>query len=364
MKIAYIVDWNINGNSGVLNKVAAIISFWESQGHEVYLCIVSGNTQKQFIPKNLQHVKVFEQPKMKWLFISGIKRYVGRTSAFNSLYKYLSTLSLEVIYFRQTRWYYPLEKLFKTIPTVMEVNSDDMSERKLTGSKVNQLITTYGHNRIVNKVKGIVFVTQELSLLYKRPGLKTIVISNGIKTNEKPEEYTKQPTPQLIFVGTPDQQWHGLEKIYEMAKELPAFTFHIVGPAKLQNQQEGNIVFHGYLNTKALNELYQIIDIGIGTLSLYIKNMSEACPLKVREYLSYGIPVIVGYKDVDVDGEDFTLNIGNYENNVKDNIDNIRRFAKRFHGKRPDKKLINPLINLETKEKKRLAFLDQFAPAK
>ena len=37
--------------------------------------------------------------------------------------------------------------------------------------------------------------------------------------------------------------------------------------------------------------------ICIGTLALHINNMIEACPLKVREYLAHGFPVIIGYKD-------------------------------------------------------------------
>lgn len=35
----------------------------------------------------------------------------------------------------------------------------------------------------------------------------------------------------------------------------------------------------------------------IGTLALHRKNMTEASPLKTREYLAHGFPVIIGYKD-------------------------------------------------------------------
>lgn len=253
-----------------------------------------------------------------------------------------------------------MDSLFSSIPTIMEVNSDDLSEKKLTGSKINQVISAWGNKRLTRKLSGIVAVTDELANLYLDSNLKIITISNGIVVNENVAEYQKQERPQLIFVGTPGQAWHGFEKVYELAKKLPGFVFHIVGPQKPGNLNEENLLFHGYLNAAKLGELYKVIDVGIGTLSLYLKNMSEACPLKVREYLSYGIPVIAGYKDVDVDGQNFILNIGNYEGNVTDHIEDIRSFVKAFHGNRINKSLVNPLIDLNEKEKTRLAFIRKF----
>lgn len=360
MKIAYIIDWNINADSGVLKKVAAKISIWESMGHEVHFCIVSSNTQNQFLPDNSHHVTVFETPEMKWLPGAGFKKYFGRTKAFHDLSVYLRKLSVDVIYFRQTRWYFPMDALFSSIPTIMEVNSDDLSEKKLTGSKINLLISAWGNKRLIRKIKGIVAVTHELANLYQKESLKIVTISNGVIVKENVAEYQKQNRPQLIFVGTPGQAWHGVEKVYEMAEKLPGFDFNIVGPSKPKDINYENIIFHGYLNATKLGELYKLIDVGIGTLSLYLNNMSEACPLKVREYLSYGIPVIVGYKDVDVDGRDFVLHIGNYEGNVTDNIENIRSFVELFYGNRIDKNIINPLIDLNEKEKKRLTFIREF----
>ena len=364
MKIAYIIDWNIHGDSGVMNKVVAKISIWESLGYEVHLCIVSRQTQEQYITKHLSHVTVFETPEMKWLPGAGLKKYVGRTRAFHQLSVFVRKLSVEVIYFRQSRWYLPLDKLFNRIPTVMEVNSDDLSEKKLSGSKINQFISALGNKQLTRKIKGIVAVTGELATLYQQENLKRLVLSNGILVNENKAAYQKQLRPQLIFAGTPGQPWHGFEKVYDMAQKLPEFDFHIAGPSRPDNINFTNINFHGYLNTEKLVELYQIIDVGIGTLSLYLKNMSEACPLKVREYLYYGLPVILGYKDVDVEGEKFTLNIGNYEDNVRDHIDRIREFVWSYYGNRVDKKIINPLIDLKEKEKKRLTFLREFEEKK
>lgn len=360
MKIAYIIDWNIISDSGVLNKVTAKIALWESEGHEVHLCIVSNNTKKEFIPKNISHVSVFEQPEMKWFLHPTLKRYLGRSQAFLHLFDYIKALHVDVIYFRQTRWYFPMDRIFKCAPTIMEVNSDDLSEKRLSGSKLNEIVSSFGNKRLSKMMKGVVGVTNELTALYKNENIRSITISNGIKVNNDVPGYVKQSRPQLIFVGSPGQKWHGIEKVYEMAKRLPDFTFHVVGIENTAAANYQNLIFHGYLNAEKLNKLYEIMDVGIGTLSLYVKKMSEACPLKVREYLSYGIPVILGYHDVDVADELFALNIGNYENNVVDHIDKIREFVNIFYGKRIDKALINPLIDIKLKEKRRLAFLQEF----
>ena len=52
-----------------------------------------------------------------------------------------------------------------------------------------------------------------------------------------------------------------------------------------------------------LNELTGSLEkyhISIGTLGLHRKGLSEACTLKVRESLSRGFPIILGYVDTDL----------------------------------------------------------------
>ena len=66
-------------------------------------------------------------------------------------------------------------------------------------------------------------------------------------------------------------------------------------------------------------------DVAIGTLSLHTKQMEEACPLKVREYLAWGLPVIIGYKDTEFPAPDtaFLLQLPNNPTNVHDHLDQI-----------------------------------------
>ena len=66
-------------------------------------------------------------------------------------------------------------------------------------------------------------------------------------------------------------------------------------------------------------------DVALGTLALHRKGMSEAAPLKVREYLLRGIPVVIGYDDPDLaDRPWFVLQLPNTESNVRDAVAEIR----------------------------------------
>ena len=42
-------------------------------------------------------------------------------------------------------------------------------------------------------------------------------------------------------------------------------------------------------------------NVGIGSLSLFKVNLKEASPLKTRDYLARGLPVVVGYHDTDLE---------------------------------------------------------------
>ena len=85
--------------------------------------------------------------------------------------------------------------------------------------------------------------------------------------------------------------------------------------------------------------------------------MKEACPLKVREYLTYGIPTIIGYQDTDFpDKVPFLLQLPSKPDNVAANLSGINRFVNEWCGKRVHRVLVTGL-NVKVKEEKRLNFL-------
>jgi hypothetical protein len=89
--------------------------------------------------------------------------------------------------------------------------------------------------------------------------------------------------------------------------------------------------------------------------------MQEASPLKTREYLAHGLPVIIGYQDTDFrDGAEFLLELPNTEDSIRPNQHRIRAFVESWCDRRVSREQI---CHLDTKEKERvrLRFLTEVA---
>lgn len=90
-----------------------------------------------------------------------------------------------------------------------------------------------------------------------------------------------------------------------------------------------NVIFHGALYGNDLDGIVNISDIGVGTLGLYRKDLEGASTLKVREYMSRGLPFIYAGVDPAV-SEDcpYVLRIPN--NKTPLNMEVIVEFANKF----------------------------------
>jgi hypothetical protein len=154
-------------------------------------------------------------------------------------------------------------------------------------------------------------------------------------------------------------KYQGIDKILCLAKAFPRWSFDIVGYEMRRKDLPSNVRFYGHLSRSEYESILAGADVAIGTLSLYIKNMEEACPLKVREYLAYGIPTIIGYKDTDFpNGAPFLLCLPNTPDNVEKNLDRIEAFVLSWKGKRVPRSEIEHL-DLKVKEEKRIIFIEE-----
>lgn len=162
--------------------------------------------------------------------------------------------------------------------------------------------------KCLNKAKAIVSVTNEISkkLLLKKhiQPEKSIVISNGIEITNKISNPKNGDKINLLMILGVNSYWNGedllIKAIHEFNKDI--FRLYIIG----ENTEKIDSDKVKYLGLKDSNEILKIIHlnnihIGVGTLGLNRKGLSEACPLKVREYISLGLPVLYNYNDTDID---------------------------------------------------------------
>ncbi|OQX62455.1 MAG: hypothetical protein B5M51_06135 [Anaerolinea sp. 4484_236] len=144
---------------------------------------------------------------------------------------------------------------------------------------------------------------------------------------------------------------------------FPDLTVDIIGYGELPNKQPlpGNVILHGYLKSEDYLKIFAIADVAVSSLAPHRKGMDEASSLKSREYLAYGLPTILAYKDTDLDSldVDFLLKIPNREDNILTHGKLIRDFAYRMRGKRVDREVIAPYIDSKEKERQRLVFFEK-----
>jgi len=354
MTIVYLIDYNPKSNSGVMQKIHQQSSEWIKEGHKVYL--VSTKTVAIHDPSNNTIIYQYKIPSFKF----------GRLgTAFNLLIssfflqKLLLKIDFDILYMRY-RLYMPyFQKVLKQYKVIMEINSDDAQEYQLH-SMLTHYYNKYTRNYLLKNVDAFVAVSKELKNRFEYLKKPTIVIANGIKTNEY--EYLEIPQnqkPILVFIGTPKQPWHGLDKIHQMATYFPYYTFYIIGTDGINTD---NIHYFGYLDNKEASKIIEQCDVGIGTLSLYKTGLTEASPLKTRQYLACGLPLIYAYDDTDIPSEvEFALKLQNSENNMNyAKIETfVRKIFKRTNIRKSAREFAINILDYSKKEKHRLDFFQK-----
>jgi glycosyltransferase involved in cell wall biosynthesis len=190
------------------------------------------------------------------------------------------------------------------------------------------------------------------------------VISNGIELNKyQPLTPPQNQFPTLALVGSPGMNWHGVDKLFPLAEQYPDLKIDIVGYRRddFKRTIPENIHLHGYLEPEDVRRVLSGVDAVFGTLALYRKKMEEASPLKIREALAYGIPVILAYRDTDLADidSDLFLFLPNTETNILDHAEAIRDFAFRVRGRRVKREIVSERIGQQHKEEKRLKFFNE-----
>jgi glycosyltransferase involved in cell wall biosynthesis len=364
MKIAYVVFETLDVESGVLKKIIDQIKAWEDYGHLVKLFIVS-DSKEIWIGANKIRKEIVPPVLKSSLF--------GRLYGYNSLSRKINEWKPDIVYVRVPFRVSYIKKVVKRYATVFEVNSDELIEYikfnlNNKKSRVHMIRYKWPRQMIFQKAKGIVFVTPELAKNhYSRNKIKSTIIPNGINLkNYPPIDNFNKDEPRIIFMGSPGMYWHGLEKVKTLALAFPAWYFEIIGPKNFGEGCEipSNVHFHGHLGREEYEKIISQCDVAIGTLSLYENEMNEACPLKVREYMAYGLPVIIGYKDADFpEGAPFILQLPNTPLNIMENTKLIEKFVLNWVGKRIERKNITH-IDISVKESKRLEFFNTILNSK
>lgn len=364
MKIAYLTHEEISRPSGVTNKMNGQIMQWKEKGIQTKLFSLKSSQSDSPVTES-EILSVCTSKKFS-------RKYLAMARSVIQLHKKLSLFQPDIIYTRALLYVPNLISTLKhAAPYVVEINSNDVAELK-TFSRVGHWYNLLTRDLFFKNAAAFVCVSQELSRIepfakYRKP---TLVIGNGIDTQKYKSIPSTAPAEgpcRFVFIGTPGQSWHGIDKIGVLASALPEEHFTIIGltPQELEKELHftvpSNLEAIGYLDDHASSEAIASAHIGIGTLSLYAKGLEEASALKVRQYLALGLPVILGCQDTDLSShsEPFILELPNTPDNISAHIEEIKRFS--ISARDIERTLIRDfaarVLDTRVKEKQRIDFL-------
>lgn len=354
MKIAYLINYPIDKPDGVIDKVKAQISEWRNLGNEVEIFALFSDVKYPVLEAKQYSIS------------NSIAR---KLTLCRSLISNIKAFSPDLVYFRYTYWNRSLSYIQKRYINIVEINTDDIYElwlnfitKKSLRNFIKVLLNLVLRIPVLKNANAIITVTYELAnnqhfTKFNIPIMTCPNSYNMRKNINRKNIANLSETNSLFFIGSPNQAWHGTDIIEILAKKIPLFNFHIVGVKGISHD---NIYYHGYLQEKDYLPIMQQCCICIGTLALFRINLREACPLKVREYLARGFPVIIGYKDtifVNKQTPNWILELDVRSNKI--DINKIIEFVQKNRNRIVQKEEVAPYISSSIIEKQRVKFFEE-----
>ena len=174
--------------------------------------------------------------------------------------------------------------------------------------KVKYAIEHYFGSMSVRRSRAIIPVTKEIKeYQLKRAGVNKLsfLYPNGAKVGNELHLADRRCAQEssFLFVASHFVPWHGLDRLIDAAAQSKDdFKIHVVGEVLAEDRRamsgDPRFVHHGTLSSAEITTLSEECSIGLASFALDRKGMAEACTLKVRDYLSMGLPVYSGHKDV------------------------------------------------------------------
>jgi hypothetical protein len=198
--------------------------------------------------------------------------------------------------------------LFYQVRNIVTVHhTNELREIRISQSlfsSAKYLLEKYLGPAILRRARAVTGVTTELATIECgrfEGNLPTCIYPNGMEElSLESLGDNRSGTLKLIFVVSRHQIWHGLDVILDCLSANNAHELHIVGNIdgfSHPHLLSSSVKLHGVLEIHDLNDLFSHMDVGLSTMALSRKGMTEACPLKSRHYLQRGVAVYGNYID-------------------------------------------------------------------
>lgn len=300
--IIYRVDASKVSNQGVIKKLDGQAKGFTQNGWDVDTIRISGKE----ILLNESPVKTMSRSKfgsVLFEFFQTIGSVIDM-KAYDLLYiRYGLSFTSFIGFLRECKSENPALKIILEFPTYPYAD-------EWTGTKglVVKKVDAYYRKKLHKYIDHAVHLGEEKSIL----GIPCINSENGIDVNSyRIRRRTDDDKMRLLAVGK-WQFWHGLDRLiygFGESEELQEkMELHIVGDGPALNDLrkltayldlKGVVKFHGPQKGVSLDKLFDVADIGVGTLGMHRKGIKIDSSLKHREYVSRGLPFILCTPDKD-----------------------------------------------------------------
>ena len=234
------------------------------------------------------------------------------------------------------------------VPVITEHHTDEVAEIRGSGGWVHRAASALEkHVRagFLRKVSGVIGVTPEITerIHAEAPQAFSATMTNGVDVASVPATGFVPfdgTVLRMVSVASEFVPWQGLDRLLNGMLTYPGavrLELVLIGavPEKLKelvarsNRRPGMAVHcPGPSYGPELDARLGSANLAIASLALFRKQMVQACPLKVREYMARGIPFVYGYNDPDVpEDSEFALKVPAEDQPV--NMEEVIRFAVR-----------------------------------
>ena len=248
----------------------------------------------------------------------GELRFIGRIYCLRLLLNYYKKIGQvpNFMYVRYTMSDWNVIKLLKYLKskgtkTIIEIPTYPYEAecKDSVQDYVSLGLDRYYRKKLCDYVKYILSYGDIPSKIY---GVDTLTLKNGVdcSTISVRTVTNASDTINLLMVAN-FAPWHGCERLlkglydYKSGGGIRKICIYLVGNGneidfyrQLTKQYaiSGNVVFCGMQQGDALEDYYNLADIGIDSLAGYKKGISVSSSLKSKEYLVKGLPVVLGCK--------------------------------------------------------------------
>lgn len=325
MKALFLIFHGFEAFNGISKKIRYQVKALQECGLETHVC---------WLDDTNNHKRRMVDDDVIADYGPGVKGKILKRTESGSIVDYVKKEGTDFIYVRYVHNASPftihlMRQLKKTgARIVMEIPTYpyDQEYKGLSFSYQRILFTDKCFRQKLARYVDKIVTFSDYDTIWNRP---TIRISNGIDFGEIPlKSHTNDTTHSLHLIAVATMHpWHGFDRAiagmanyYRQHPEQGDYKvhLHIVGfgvPELVdsyknevkKNQLDEYVTFHSALYGDELDAVFELSDMGIGSLARHRSGIDKIKTLKNREYAARGIPFVYSETDDDFEHQPYII---------------------------------------------------------